>query len=209
MSVIDNLASVMGRRDDVPNQELAHKLADARATDEIQELVANLHNPDRRIQSDCIKVLYEIGYIAPELIAPYVEEFLGLLRSKNNRLVWGGMSALATVAGISADVLYPRWREIRDAIESGSVITVDRGIKTLSAIAAHSEEYRREILPYLLEHLSSCRPKDVPRDAEAILTAVNREHKIEFLKVVESRTDDMKPSQKSRLRKVIAAAERL
>ena len=89
MSVITRLAFALGRRDDVPNQELAKELAVARAVDGVRELVANLQHPDRNIQSDCIKVLYEIGYIAPELIAEYVEEFLALLKSKNNRLVWG------------------------------------------------------------------------------------------------------------------------
>ena len=209
MSVLNRLASVLGRRDDVPNQELARELAEARSTDEIRELVANLHNPNRQIQSDCIKVLYEIGYIAPELIAPYVEEFLALLKSKNNRLVWGGMSALAAIAQISAARLYERWEEIKAAIEKGSVITVDRGIKALSVVAGQSDEYGEEIFSYLLEHLKTCRPKDVPRDAEAILTAVNKKNKAEFIKVAKERMADMRPAQEKRLRKVIAAAEKL
>jgi hypothetical protein len=209
MSVLNRLASVLGRRDDVPNQELARELAEARSTDEIRELVANLHNPNRQIQSDCIKVLYEIGYIAPELIAPYVEEFLALLKSKNNRLVWGGMSALAAIAQISAARLYEHWEEIKAAIEKGSVITVDRGIKALSVVAGQSDEYGEEIFSYLLEHLKTCRPKDVPRDAEAILTAVNKKNKAEFIKVAKERMADMRPAQEKRLRKVIAAAEKL
>ncbi len=45
-----------------------------------------------------MKVLYEIGYLTPELIADYADDFLKLLRSKNNRMVWGGMIALATIA---------------------------------------------------------------------------------------------------------------
>jgi len=69
MSVIDRLASSLGRRDSVPNQELAQELSKTKNADEIRELIENLNNKDRKIQSDCIKVLYEIGYIAPELIA--------------------------------------------------------------------------------------------------------------------------------------------
>ncbi|MHB2149698.1 hypothetical protein ACX8XP_11630 [Calditrichota bacterium LG25] len=82
MSVIERLASSLGRRDDVPNQELARELANRKANDEIRQLVENLKNPQRNIQSDCIKVLYEIGYLAPELIAPYAANFLELLKSK-------------------------------------------------------------------------------------------------------------------------------
>ncbi|RMG40050.1 MAG: hypothetical protein D6732_03445, partial [Methanobacteriota archaeon] len=197
------------RRDDVPNQELAKELAEARASAEIEELVANLKHPDRNIQSDCIKVLYEIGYIAPELIAEYVEDFLALLRSKNNRLVWGGMCALATIAELKADVLFQHWNDIKAAIDQGSVITVDRGIKTLSAVAGQSEQYRKEILPYLLEHLRHCRPKDVPQRAEAILKAVDCTSKDRFAEVIRGRMADMKPSQEKRLRKVLAEAEKL
>ncbi len=206
MSVISRLATSLGRRDDVPNQELAQELAASQARSDIQELVANLKNRDRKIQSDCIKVLYEIGYIAPELIAEYVEEFLGLLKSKNNRLVWGGMSALATIAGLKADILYGYRDEIKAAIEQGSVITVDRGIKALSVVAGQKETYRAELLPWLLAHLKNCRPKDVPQRAEAILRAVDSESKEQFIEIIQSRMADMRPSQEKRLRKVIAAA---
>ncbi len=207
MSVLEKLASALGRRDDVPNQELAAELAATKATDEIQELVANLKNRDRNIQSDCIKVLYEIGYIAPELIADYATEFLDLLSSRNNRLVWGAMIALSTIAPLKAPVLFEHRDEIIRAIESGSVITVDRGIKTLSLVAAHNDAYRRTLFPYLLKHLTNCRPKDVPQRAEAIVTAVDAANKAAFAEVIAKRMPSMRPSQFKRLKKVLAVAE--
>jgi len=209
MSVINRLASARGRRDDVPNQELARELVRTRAVDDIRELVANLGNRDRNIQSDCIKVLYEIGYLAPELIADYAEEFLTLLRNRNNRLVWGGMIALFTIAELKAPILYEHRHEIKRAIEKGSVITVDRGIKTLTIVASQSAEYHRELFPYLLNHLATCRSKDVPQHAEAILAVVCAENKAEFLEVIDRRMADMTPSQVKRLNKVIATAEKM
>ena len=206
MSVIDRLASSLGRRDDIPNQQLARELAETKAVDEIHELVAHLHNGNPKIQSDCIKVLYEIGYIAPELIAGYVRNFLELLGSKNNRLVWAGMCALATIAGIQADVLYEHRGEIERAIEHGSVITVDRGIKALAAVAARRAPYRAEILPYLLEHLKTCRPKDVPQRAEAIVKAVDSAHRAEFIEILRQRLPGLRPSEERRVKKVIAQA---
>jgi len=209
MSVIDRLASTLGRRDDIPNQELARELAETKAIDDIRELVANLQNRDRKIQSDCIKVLYEIGYIDPELIAPYAEDFLALLRSRNNRLVWGGMSALATIAELTAPMLYEHRSDIQVAIEKGSVITVDRGIQALSTTAAQKDEYRSDLFPYLLDHLKTCRPKDVARHAEAILAAVNSDNKAKFIEVVNTRKAAMGPAQEKRLKKVLAAVEKL
>jgi len=208
VSVINRLASSLGRRDDVPNQDLARELAETRSREDIQELVVNLKNRDRNIQSDCIKVLYEIGYIAPELIAEYVEEFLALLNSKNNRLVWGGMIALQTLAGEKASTLYEHRNEIKRAINEGSVITADRGIKALSIVASKNPKYRKELFPYLLNHLAECRPKEVAQNAESILTAVITENKETFIEVITNRMKDVRPSQIRRLKKVIGLAEK-
>lgn len=208
MSVINRTASSLGRRDDVPNKELAKELAETNNAGEIRELIENLKNKDRNIRSDCIKVLYEIGYIAPELIAEYVKEFLRLLKSKNNRLVWGSMIALSTIAEIKASELYKHRKEIKQAIEKGSVITVDSGIRALSITASKSREHQVELFPYLLEHLAACRPKDFPQYSEKILAAVNAENKMAFIGAINSRMKGMNSSQIKRLKKVVGEAEK-
>src|ERR1044072_1659055 len=98
MSVLHKLASALNRRDEVPNQELACEILRSKDQRAVKELVENLANEDKRIQSDCNKVLYEIGAGEPALIAPYCREFGKLLDSKNNRLVWGAMTALDSIA---------------------------------------------------------------------------------------------------------------
>jgi hypothetical protein len=206
MSVLARLASSQGRRDDVPNQELARELAETRDKAAIRELVAHLQDRDRNIQSDCIKTLYEIGYLAPDLISPYAEDFLALLSSRNNRMVWGGMIALATIAALCAPFLFDHRQEIQRAIEKGSVITVDRGIRALATVAVQDDAYRRELIPYLLNHLRVCPPKDLPGRAEGVLVAVDEAHRDAFISVLEGRMPDMRPSQAKRLKKVIAKA---
>ncbi len=207
MSVTDRLASSLGRRDDTPNKELAVELTQTRNADDVRELVANLDGKDRSVQSDSIKVLYELGDSAPDLIAEYAETFLALLKSRNNRLVWGAMSALATIAGLRAPLLYEHRDEIERAIDTGSVITADRGIKALSAVATEDVAYRADIFPYLMRHLATCRPKDVPQRAEAVLGAVDAENKTAFIDLLEERSTDMSSSQLKRVRKVMATAK--
>ena len=129
MSVIDRLACSLGRNDEVPNQELAAEIARRGDKQAIKELIDNLRNKDKAIQNDCIKVLYEVGERKPELVAPYVNEFLDHLASKNNRMIWGAMTALGTIATLKADAIWARVGEVIRATEAGSVITQDWGIR--------------------------------------------------------------------------------
>jgi len=208
MSVTDKLAHSLGRRDEVPNQALARDLAAKNDQKGIREVAENLWNKDKNIQADCIKVLYEVGYIEPKLIADYAEDFVKLLKSKNNRLVWGGMTALAEVAKANPDAVFKHFDAIKKAKETGSVITVDNAISTLAYTAA-KDKYNKAIFPYLLKHLSSCRPKEVPQHSEKTLPAVNTSNKNEFIKVLETRMEDLSGGGLSRVKKVIKQAQTL
>ena len=208
MSVLNKIAHFQNRRDEAPNQELAKELAAKKNRKGIREIAENLWNENPNVQSDCLKVLYEIGYLSPELIADYAGDFLKLLKSRNNRLVWGSMIALSTIAAVNADEIYEHHAEIRKVMDKGSVITVDNGVKTLALVAAGNETRRKKIFPYLLRHLETCRPKDVPQHAEKIVVAVNAKNKGEFIKVLEKRMADMTGSQVARVKRVIKEAER-
>jgi hypothetical protein len=208
VSVLNRIAYFQNRRDEAPNQALARELAQAKDRKGIREIAENLWNETPNVQSDCLKVLYEIGYLNPELIAAFVGDFLKLLESKNNRLVWGSMIALSTITAIQADEIYPHVKEIKQAMEQGSVITVDNGVKILAVVASTNDERRKKLFPYLVKHLETCRPKDVPQHAEKILAAVNAKTKSEFIKVLETRITDMSSSQATRLRRTMREAEK-
>jgi hypothetical protein len=206
MSVLDKLACSQGRRDEVPNQELAKALVAAQDREGIAELAANLQNKNADIASDCIKTLYEVGYLMPGLIAEHWQAILPLLRSHHNRMAWGGMITLSTIADLQADELFTERKEILRAMDSGSVITVDNSVKVLALIAAKKTEYNRELFPVLLEHLRICRPKEVPQHAESTLPAVNSNNKSDFLTVLEKRKADLSGRQVSRIRRVVKRA---
>ena len=202
MSVLEKIAYLQNRRDEVPNQELAKELVHERNAEGIKEIAGNLFNKNENIQSDCIKVLYEAGYMEPEMIADYAGDFLRLLRSRNNRLVWGAMLALSTITGIKADEIYVNLDVILKILKDGSIIAVDNAVKVLAAIAAQKDEYNKIIFPDLLEHLSKCRPKEVGQHAESTFPAVNDENRDEFIKVLEKREDSLTSAQLARIKKL-------
>ena len=203
MSILDQLASSLGRRDNLPNQALAKQLVKNHDVINIREIVDNLEHQETAVQNDCIKVLYEIGYLDPALIADYWETFLELLESKNNRLVWGGMIALATIASIKADVLYPQRGKITTALGTGSVIVKDNAVKVLATIAGEKEVYQQTILPILFAHLKRCGAKDVPQHAESTAIAINASYRNQFVALLESRMEEMSDNQARRLGKLI------
>jgi len=206
MSILNRLASLQNRRDEVPNQELARDLAAKKDKAGIREIAENLWNKDKNIQADCIKVMYEIGALEPELITRYAEDFVKLLKSRNNRLVWGAMTALAEVAKADAEVVFENLDAIKKAKETGSVITIDNAISALALTAAADPKYNKVIFPYLLSHLSSCRPKEVPQHAERTFPAVNSGNKNEFIKLLEKRMEDLSGGGLARVKKIIKQA---
>jgi hypothetical protein len=62
-SCIDQIAYYQNRRDEVPNQELPRRLAASQDQIGIREIAQNLWNKNKNVRSDCLKVIYEIGYI--------------------------------------------------------------------------------------------------------------------------------------------------
>ncbi len=209
MSVINELACSQGRRDEVPNQELACKLAAGNDTAGIKELVGHLRDKNVDIANDCIKTIYEIGMIDPALIEPHTEEIIRLLPSRNNRMVWGAMIALSTVADRQADTLIAHLDLIMKTTKSGSVITTDNGIKILGLIGSAKPEYRAAVTPFLLEHLRTCRPKEVPQHAESTLPAVSKDNRDAFIAALNTRVTDLTPGGLTRIRKVLKQAENL
>ncbi len=202
MSVLDKIAFFQNRRNEVPNQALAKDLAETENSVGIREIARNLQHKNKNVQSDCLKVLYEIGYLKPKLIAGFVTDFLELLKNKNNRMVWGAMIALATIADKKPKEIYKQLNTVTEAIDHGTLITVVWGVKALAKVAATDKTYKQEIFPFLMLQLKKCIPRDVPMHAESILPAIDQTNKNEFLEILESRQPELSGSQLTRLRRV-------
>ena len=203
MSVLQKSAYYRNRCDEVPNQELA----ETENMDGIREIAENLWHKNKSVQSDCLKVLYEIGYINPDLISGYVDEFLKLLKSKTNRMVWGAMIGFATIAEKKPAEIWGNINDVTDAVEHGTLITVVWGVKTLGRVASKDKKYSERIFPFLIEHLTNCIPRDLLLHAESILPAVDSENKKEFLAVLDLRKSELKPSQLARHKKLLRSLE--
>ena len=203
MSVLSKISYFQNRRDEIPNKELAKTLAKTDDKAGIAELVANLKHKNKSVQSDCLAVLYHVGYVKPHLIADYVEDFLALLKSKNNRLVWGGMIALSTIAELKPKEICANLDTVKHAIDKGTLITVVWGVKTLAKVASSNKSCKPDVVPILLSQLKNCISRDVAMHFENSLPAIDDENKVMFIGIVEDRKKEMTASQLARLKKAV------
>lgn len=207
MTVLNRLATAFNRRDEVPNVELAQEIARTNETRAVKELVDNLSNKDKNIQADCIKVLYEVGARKPTLIAGYYREFGHLLESKNNRLVWGAMTALDYIALSEPKGVYSFLAKILDEAKSGTVITRDHAVGILAKLGT-LEQYSGKCVPLLIEQLAGCPHNQFPMYAEMSVQVATDKNRKALQKVMTSRLEGLeKESQKKRIAKVLKRLE--
>jgi HEAT repeat protein len=208
MSVINKLASSLGKRDETPNQELAIAIAGNNDKKAVKELVDNLSNKNKEIQSDCIKVLYEIGTLKPALIAAHVNSFIELLGNKNNRLQWGAMTALHTITNEKPEAVYNALPTIIAVADKGSVITNDHCVGILIKLAA-MKKYAEDAFQLLLERLKICPTNQLPMYAENALSVINDNNKAVFIKTLTARLSEIeKETKRTRVEKVIKKLQR-
>ncbi len=209
ISVLDKLASALNRRDEVPNQELAREIVRANDEEAVSVLMENVANKNRNIQSDCIKVLYEIGAVNAELIAPYYREFGKLLGSNQNRLVWGAMIALDAIATVEPKGIYALLPKIMEVADRGSVITRDHAVGILIKLGA-LKQYADKCVPLLIQQLMSCPPNQFAMYAERSLPLANNVNRAALERVLTKRLEALeKESQRSRVTKVLKRLEKL
>ena len=200
--MIERLATNLGRNDEEPNIELAEELVKNEDAEGIKEIVGGL-TQKKAIVNDSIKVLYEIGERNPKLIRDYADDFLNLLTSSNNRLVWGAMTALNTIAEEVPSAIFTQIDKVISAYKNGSVITIDNSMSVFAKVCMADKRYEVAIFPMLLEHLRTCRAKEIPQHAERISICINDNNKTEFLKVLEERKDELSTPQLKRVQKLM------
>ncbi len=203
MPILDQLASSLGRRDETPNVDLAQRITADADTVAIAELAELLRHKKQDIRSDAVKVLYEIGERTPALIAPHATAFLQLLDDKNNRLVWGAMTALDTIAAAEPGLIFQNLGAILAGADRGSVIAKDHAVGILVKLAV-LEDYRSDALTLLLDLMKNCAVNQFPMYCEHALPVVAGDFKEAFAGLLRERLDDMaKESQRKRVEKVL------
>lgn len=207
--VMARLASSLGVRDEGPNIKLAKELAATKDTGSINLLAQGLQDKNKSVRNDCIKVLYEVGYLQPNLVSPYLKEFIQLLSHKDNRLQWGGMTALQTITTVVPKEIFKALPVILKAAEQGSVITKDGAMMILIALAG-MKPYHTSAMTLIFDQLQKSLPNQLPMYAERIYPLIDGHQAASFIKILQDRLCDVeKESKKQRIEKLILQSKKL
>ena len=205
--MIERVAFYLGKNDEEPNIALAIQLCETKDSEGIKEIIDGLKNKNQQVANDCIKVLYEIGERNPKQIAAYVLDFIQLLKSRDNRLVWGGMTALSKITFLKPKEVFENINVVVRAYENGSVITRDNSISVFAELAKADQKHEKILVKRLIDHLKTCRSKEVGQHAERAFICVNASNSKEFMTVFLQRRENLTDAQKKRVDKLIHKIE--
>jgi len=203
MSITEELLAANARRSKEQNKAAAERIASTGDKKAVAELIKLLSCKDKTVQSDAVEILYETGYLNPACITDGCKEFVALLTSRNNRLVWGAMIALSRIASVAPDRVFPHLPLIRQTVDRGSVITKDAGV-VLYAQLVKMKKYRTDVVPLLFDELKMCPIKQLPQYVEKSVGSIDTALRADFMDIVEKRSGDLgTESRVKRIRKAL------
>lgn len=203
--ITHKLAASLGRNDEQPNIALAENIVKRKDGSAVAELVSLFEGKNKALKSDAIKVLYEVGERAPELIAAHLDAFIALLQNKENRIVWGAMCAVDAIASARPSEVMKRLPAVVAAMDKGSVITRDHAIKTMVKLAA-DKRHAPKVMPLLHEQLRTCPVNQLPMYAELMPTITSIPHARSTSAILEKRLVGVaQPPKRRRIEKVLKA----
>lgn len=205
MDPISCLASSLGRNDEEPNIALACAITEHGDAEAVATLIGALGGKLKAVRSDAIKVLYEIGTLRPDLIEPYTATFVQMLASRENRLVWGAMTALDAITDVDPEAIAAVLPALETAAVAGSVITNDRYTSILAKLNSR-REYREAVFPLLLAQLRSAPVNQLPMYAEVAALSVLPDQVAALVAVLNDRLEDV--PQEAKRRRIVMVLRR-
>lgn len=202
MSVLSQLANALGRNDEQPNIALAERLAASGDAAAMAELAEAILSGPQAVRNDAIKTLYEVGERNPTLLAPHSGALFEALKSRNNRLIWGALTAIDTIAAERSAEIAKRLPEILAAAAKSSVIARDKTVSILVKLAEAG--HQAKTLPILLDTLRTAPVNQLPAYTEAVGPLIGRDEIDEFRAILQTRLRSIDQAPKrARIEKVL------
>ncbi|MCB9992373.1 MAG: hypothetical protein H6873_01815 [Hyphomicrobiaceae bacterium] len=197
------LASALGRRDEKPNIALAERLAATGTPADAAALMNLLRSGSKAERHDAIKVAYEWAERDPRLLAPHFDVALGLLQTKDNRMIWGLMALLNHLTPVVPEQAEAALDRILAAADASSVIAKDNAMAILARLVARPD-FAEIVIPVALQRLKYAAVNQTPMYAEMLGPTMPAHAWPHFAAIVEARLAEIgQPAKKKRLSAVL------
>lgn len=152
MSIIDQVSSRVGDRTETSNVIVALQCIDSPGL--LSAIVNALSDKDEKLAGDCAEVLTKVAEEKPDLIVPYAQNLVNLLRNKSTRARWEAAHALALITEYAGNIIEPELQFIEGLVKSDkSVIVRDYSTDIIANYAKCGPEQARAAFPILKEAL--------------------------------------------------------
>jgi len=153
MEILNQLSSRKGDKSEIANRIVAEKCIANPKT--LAEISIGLEDSDRKLQSDCIEVFTLVAELKPEFVAPYAENILPLLYSKETKTRWEAVHTLSFIADKIPDIIFSVLPVLQSLVEKDkSTIVRDYAMDTVAnyaKVSAETSEKSYEVLKFALE----------------------------------------------------------
>jgi hypothetical protein len=113
------------------------------------------------------------------------------------------MTALSKIVPYNPDEAFENLDVILKAYKNGSVITIDNSISVFAELAKSDTPYEEKVFPIIIEHLETCRPKEVAQHAERAFICVSKNNAEVFKQTLMKRRDSLTDAEKKRVDKLL------
>ncbi len=202
-SIVEQLATSRGRRDEAPNIELADRIVQNRDKRAIVQLVDLATSGAPPIRYDAIKALFETARHAPDLVLPHLPALLALLDDPLNRILWATLQILDVLTPLAPEKIMAELDRILDAADRSSVVAKDKLMSILTRLNA-DPRFAELVTPTILLRLAHAAPNQFPTYAENAAMTIGTSHRAELARIIKTRmTAIASPTRRKRLEKVL------
>ncbi len=139
MEILNKLSSRQGDKTEKSNKIVAEKCI--KNPKLLHDIVTGFKKDDKKLQSDCIEVFTIISEQHPELIVPYADKIVPLLKSKETKTKWEALHTFSYIADKVPETIFSILPELQELIEKDkSTIVRDYTIDTIANYAKTDKE---------------------------------------------------------------------
>lgn len=177
----------------------------------LKDVSEGFNNTDKKIQFDCIEVFTIVARKKPDLVIPYSDKIIPLLKNTEVHIRREATHSLAYIATGIPDIIHPVLPLLENiGLNDESTIVRDHVTEILSAYAIISAETSREVFPILkriLDHRKEEHAKQVLKGF-GIIAEHNPEYKAEIRKYATSYLTSRKKTVTTEAAKLIKKSAR-